>query len=54
MVSADVGVQSVQVNTENHDVLLGALLNNLMTLVFFISDKKGRMKILSPKRNGGF
>lgn len=54
MVSAGVVVQSVQVNTENHDLLLGALLINLLTPGFFISDKKGKKKILSRKRNGTF
>lgn len=34
MVSAEVVVQSVQVNTENHDVLLGPLLINLLAPVF--------------------
>lgn len=54
MVSAEVVVQSVQANTENHDLLSGALLINLLTFDFFICDKKGKMKILSPKRNGAF
>lgn len=55
MVSAEVVVQNVQMNAENHYLLLGVLLINLLISFFFIiSDEKGKMnkifKLMSPKR----
>lgn len=58
MVSAEVVVQNVQMNTENYYLLLGALPINLLISFFFISDEKGKMnkifKLMSPKRNCTF